>query len=142
MRLLLRAQMREHWHSVAGGAVEPPPTPPLEVCNAQEPAPRHPPVPRVSWSIWRAYSALGPCDVSQRIRLGSSHLRAPTIPATSALSPRTPTNSPGWLLRARRRQQRLAIAAARTVASSAVAPPMCPAAQPAAVRRKAMRAEF
>src|SRR5208337_1095683 len=72
------------------------PTPPLEVSYAQEPAPRRPPVPRVSWPIWRAYSVLGPCDVSQRIRLGSSHLRAPTIPATSALSPRTPTNNPGW----------------------------------------------
>jgi hypothetical protein len=35
---------------------------------------------------WRAYSGLGACDVSQRIRLGSSPLRAPTTIGVSARS--------------------------------------------------------
>jgi hypothetical protein len=44
---------------------------------------------------WRAYSGFGACDVSQRIRLGSSPLRAPAIIGISALSQRTQLKFPG-----------------------------------------------
>jgi hypothetical protein len=44
---------------------------------------------------WRAYSALEACDVSQRIRLGSSRLRAPAIIGISARSQRSPLRHPG-----------------------------------------------
>src|SRR5271157_4387012 len=71
------------------------------------------------WPIWRAYSVFGPCDVSQRIRLGSLPLRAPAIPATSALSRRTPHEYSGLAGTMRRGRERFQPANASRLPGSA-----------------------